>query len=143
MVNKVLLIGRLGADPVAEYTQSQTPYCRFSLATTEKRGGKDGAPSKEETEWHNIIAWDKTAELCSRYLSKGRRVYIEGKLRTSSWEKNGQKQYKTEIVANNVQFLDSATQKEQPTPSMPVRQPVHRNQKSQPPAGDDLNSIPF
>lgn len=142
MVNKVLLIGRLGADPVTEYTQSKQQYCRFSLATTERRAAKEGGLPSEQTEWHNIVAWDKTAEQCARYLSKGRRVYIEGKIRTRNWEKDGQRHYKTEIVANNVQFLDSASPKDQPTAAIPTKQYEKKAQKV-PHEYEDLNAIPF
>jgi single-strand DNA-binding protein len=140
MVNKVLLIGRLGQDPKLEYTQNQQAFCRFSIATTERRPGKDGAPASEQTEWHNIVAWEKTAEQCERYLSKGRRVYIEGKIRTRNWEKDGQRHYKTEIVANNVQFLDSPSAKE-PIQSLPNKTPHQQKMKSQ--EHDELHAIPF
>jgi single-strand DNA-binding protein len=142
MVNKVFLIGRLGQDPKLEYTQSKQAFCRFSLATTERRAGKDGSLPSEQTEWHNIVAWEKTAEQCERYLSKGRRVYIEGKIRTRNWEKDGQRHYKTEIVANNVQFLDSAASKDQPVAAMPPKQHEKKTQKS-PHEYEDLNAIPF
>jgi len=106
-VNKVLLIGRLGKDPEIRYTNSGAPVASFSIATSESWVGKDGKKD-ERTEWHKIVAWGKLGELCGEYLAKGRRVYIEGKLQTRNYQdKNGEKKYITEIVALNVQFLDS------------------------------------
>jgi single-strand DNA-binding protein len=104
-VNKVILIGNLGRDPELRYTQSGQPVANFSLATSEQFGKKDGTRD-ERTEWHRIVAWGRTAELCAQYLSKGRTVYIEGRLQTREWEnREGQKQRTTEVVAQTVQFL--------------------------------------
>ena len=105
-VNKVILVGNLGRDPELRYTQSGQAVANFTLATTDRFGGKDGAERQERTEWHRIVAWARTAELCAQYLSKGRSVYIEGRLQTREWEdKDGQKRRTTEIVAQTVQFL--------------------------------------
>ena len=104
-VNKVILVGNLGRDPELRYTQQGTAVANFTLATNENFQKKDGSRD-ERTEWHRIVAWGKTAELCSQYLSKGRTVYIEGRIQTREWEnKEGQKQKTTEIVAQTVQFL--------------------------------------
>ena len=104
-VNKVILIGNLGRDPELRYTASGTAVANFTLATTENIRTKDGG-REERTEWHRIVAWARTAELCAQYLSKGRSVYIDGRLQTREWEdKEGQKRRTTEIVANSVQFL--------------------------------------
>jgi single-strand DNA-binding protein len=104
-VNKVILIGNLGRDPELRYTQGGQAVANFTLATTERFPGKDGE-RQERTEWHRIVAWARTAELCAQYLSKGRSVYIEGRLQTREWEdKEGQKRRTTEIVAQTVQFL--------------------------------------
>lgn len=105
-VNKVIIIGRLGKDPELRRTQSGTAVCSFTVATSSKHTDKQGQ-AVEETEWHNIVAWSKTAELCCQYIFKGSKVYIEGRLKTRSWDDNGQKRYTTEIVANDVKFLDS------------------------------------
>lgn len=110
-LNRVQLIGHLGADPEMRYTSAGMPVTTFSLATNRQWTSKDGAP-QEETDWHNIIAWDKLAQLCSEYLSRGRLVYIEGRIHTRSWESNGQKQYKTEIVASDMLILDSKNNSE-------------------------------
>lgn len=104
-VNKVILIGNLGRDPELRYTQSGQPVANFSLATSEQFTKKDGTRD-ERTEWHRIVAWARTAELCAQYLSKGRTVYVEGRLQTREWEnREGQKQRTTEVVAQTVQFL--------------------------------------
>jgi single-strand DNA-binding protein len=104
-VNKVILIGNLGRDPELRYTQGGQAVANFTLATNERFSTKDG-DKQERTEWHRIVAWGRTGELCAQYLSKGRSVYIEGRLQTREWEdKEGQKRKTTEIVANTVQFL--------------------------------------
>lgn len=106
-VNKVMLIGNLGADPDMRYTPSGTGVCELSLATGETWTDKNGE-RQERTEWHRIVVWGKRAETCSKYLAKGRQCYVEGRLRTRSWEdKEGNKRYTTEVVATDVQFLGS------------------------------------
>ena len=106
-VNKVILIGNLGRDPELRYTKSGQAVANFSLATNERWKDKDGQ-SQERTEWHRIVTWGKTAELCAQYLSKGRTTYLEGRLQTREYEdKDGIKRYTTEIVAQNVTFLGS------------------------------------
>lgn len=105
MINKVILIGNLGADPEMRQTQAGKPVCSFRVATSERWKGQDGQ-MKESSEWHKIVAWDRLAETCSEYLHKGSKVYIEGKLQTRKWQnKDGADQYTTEIIANNVKFL--------------------------------------
>jgi single-strand DNA-binding protein len=104
-VNKVILIGNLGRDPELRYTQGGQAVANFTLATNERFSTKDGE-KQERTEWHRVVAWGRTGELCAQYLSKGRSVYLEGRLQTREWEdKEGQKRRTTEIVANTVQFL--------------------------------------
>jgi single-strand DNA-binding protein len=104
-VNKVILIGNLGRDPELRYTQGGQAVANFTLATNERFSTKDG-DKQERTEWHRIVAWGRTGELCAQYLSKGRSVYLEGRLQTREWEdKEGQKRRTTEIVATTVQFL--------------------------------------
>jgi len=105
MVNKVILIGNLGADPEVRFTQSGTAVATLRIATTEKWRGKDGQ-MQEQTEWHRVTAWQRLAEICRDYLSKGSRVYIEGKLRTNKWQdQNGNDRYTTEIVAREMKML--------------------------------------
>jgi len=106
-VNKVILIGNLGRDPELRYTKGGQAVANFSLATSDSFTNREGT-REERTEWHRIVAWAKTAELCAKYLSKGRTVYIEGQLRTRDWEdKDGNKRQTTEVHAQTVQFLGS------------------------------------
>lgn len=106
-VNKVILIGNLGADPELRYTANGTAVARLNIATTETYVDRDGN-RQEQTEWHRVVAWRKLAEICGQYLSKGRQVYIEGRLRTTSYEKDGIKRYTTEIEAREMLMLGSA-----------------------------------
>ena len=104
-VNKVILIGNLGANPELRYTQGQQAVANLRLATTEKWTDKNGQ-KQEATEWHRVVVWGKQAEICGQYLTKGRQVYIEGSIRTRQWQdQQGQKRFTTEIVARNVQML--------------------------------------
>jgi len=104
-VNKVILVGNLGADPEIRYTPSGTAVANFRLATSETRANKDGQ-KETRTEWHKIVTFGKLAEICGEYLAKGKQVYIEGKIQTRSWDdKDGNKKYMTEIVANTMQML--------------------------------------
>lgn len=104
-VNKVILVGHLGQDPKIKYVTSGQAVCDLRIATDESYTDK-GGEKKEATEWHSVVVWGKQAENCANFLSKGRQVYVEGRLRTRTWDdKDGKKQYKTEIVAATVQFL--------------------------------------
>ena len=101
-VNKVILVGNLGKDPEVRYTPSGQAVANFTIATNENWTDKQGQ-KQERTEWHRIVVWGKAAELCGEYLSKGRQVYVEGRLQTREWtNKEGAKQYTTEVVANPV-----------------------------------------
>ena len=106
-VNKVILVGRLGKDPEIRSIPSGTSVAKFSLATDERFTDKTGE-KQERTEWHNIVAWGKLAEICGQYLRKGKLVYIEGSIRTDSWDdkETGVKKYRTEIIANTMQMLE-------------------------------------
>lgn len=103
-VNKVILIGNVGRDPELRHLPDGRAVTSFSIATTERWKDK-GGQQQEKTEWHNIVTFDRLAEICGEYLSKGKQVYIEGRLQTRSWEKDGQKQYRTEIVAREMKML--------------------------------------
>jgi len=104
-VNKVILVGNLGKDPELRYTASGAAVATFSLATSERYKDRDGN-SQEKTEWHNIVAWRQLAEICGKYLHKGRQVYIEGRIQTRSYDdRDGNKRYITEIVADQMQML--------------------------------------
>jgi single-strand DNA-binding protein len=105
-VNKVILVGHLGKDPDVKYTPSGTPVATFSMATNERFKDKSGE-WQERTEWHNIVAWQRLAEIVGEYVSKGNKLYIEGRLRTSSWDdrQSGEKKFRTEIVATDLVLL--------------------------------------
>jgi single-strand DNA-binding protein len=105
-VNKVILVGNLGKDPEIKYTPSGTPVAKFSLATNERYKDKAGE-WQDRTEWHNIVAWQRLAEIVGEYVKKGAKVYIEGRIQTSSWEdkQSGEKKYRTEIIANDLVLL--------------------------------------
>src|SRR3989337_387123 len=107
MVNKAILIGRLGADPEVRYTPDGLMITNFNMATDESRKDKNGERI-QKTEWHRIVAFGKLAEIVGKYLSKGKMVFIEGRIQTRSWEdKEGNKRYTTEIIASNMRMLDS------------------------------------
>ena len=104
-VNKVILIGNLGADPEVRYTPSGKAVANFRIATSEQWTNKDGE-KEERTEWHRIVAWGRLGEICGEYLHKGRQVYVEGRLQTRAWEdRDGNKKYTTEVVAQTMQML--------------------------------------
>jgi single-strand DNA-binding protein len=104
-INKVILIGNLGADPELRYTSAGTPVADLRLATSRKFKSRDGG-LQEDTQWHRVVVWSKQAENCKEYLSKGSQVYVEGRLQTRQWEdRDGNKRYTTEVVAETVQFL--------------------------------------
>lgn len=125
MVNKAILVGNLGKDPEIRYTSSGKAVCNFTLATTEKT--KDN----EYTEWHRITVWGNQAEACANYLSKGSKVYVEGRIETRSYEKDGVTRYTTEINAYTVQFLDSK------------KDSVKGNDFKLDPVDDDDGDVPF
>lgn len=106
-VNKAIVLGFLGRDPELRYLQSGQPVCRLNVATSRRFTNKNNEQI-EETEWHRVSVWGKQAEHCNNYLSKGRQVYVEGRLRTSKYEKDGAEHYTTEIVADTVQFIGGA-----------------------------------
>ena len=112
-VNKVILIGNLGRDPELRYTSGGTPVANFSVATTERWRNQEGE-MQEHTEWHNIVAWRRLAEVAGEYLKKGSRIYLEGKIRTRTWEQEGQKRYRTEIMLDNMLMLDARGEPGQP-----------------------------
>lgn len=104
-VNKVILVGNLGADPDMRFTPSGQGVCELRVATSESWNDKNGQ-RQERVEWHRIVVWGKRAEVCSKYLAKGRQVYVEGRIQTRTYDdKDGNKRYITEVIANDVQFL--------------------------------------
>ncbi|MCG8563609.1 MAG: single-stranded DNA-binding protein [Desulfobacterales bacterium] len=104
-LNKVMLIGNLGRDPEIRYSQSGVAVVNFSIATSEQWTDKNTGDRQEKTEWHRIVVFGRQAEVCEKYLNKGSQIYIEGRLQTRSYEKDGQTVYTTEVVASNFQFL--------------------------------------
>jgi single-strand DNA-binding protein len=133
-LNKVMLIGRLGADPEVRYTNSGSQVTNFTLATNEYWTGPDGK-REERTEWHRIVAFGKLAEICGKYLNKGKQVYLGGRIRTRSWEdREGTKRYVTEIVAQEMKMLGVSPQEERVAEVEPLGPPDG-------PAPDD--DIPF
>ncbi len=120
-VNKVILIGNLGSDPEVKYTPNGTAVANFNIATNESWVTKDGK-KEERTEWHKIVVWSKLAELCGEYLAKGRPVYLEGRLQTRDWnDKDGNKRYTTEIVAQTIQFLGGPGERGERSEGRPAR----------------------
>lgn len=145
-VNKVILLGRLGQDPELKYTPSGVPVCKFSVATSESFTNKTSGEKTETTEWHNVVTWNKLAENCAKYLTKGRQAYVEGKLQTRSWDDktSGQKRYATEIVANDVVFIGDASQKQAQQGTVqnaPIQEAPQNTASRTPPA--NLDDIPF
>jgi len=133
-LNKVILIGRLGKDPELKHTESGHCVGSFSLATSEKFLSKDGQ-KREKTEWHNIIAWDKQAELAEKYLKKGQEVYIEGRIETRSWDdRDGNKRNRTEIKTDKLVFIGTGSNRSDSAPA-PSAQPVDQESTFE---GEDL-----
>ena len=127
-INKVILVGNLGKDPQLNITTKGVDVCNFSVATSESWKDKTTGEKKERTEWHRIVAWDKLGQNCAKHLSKGRQVYIEGKIQSRAYDdKDGVKRYVTEIIANDVQFLGKKSNSD--------------SRNDIPPVGDD--DIPF
>jgi single-strand DNA-binding protein len=147
-VNKVILVGHLGRDPEVRYTTSGTAMIQFSIATNEPVRGEDGK-WEERAEWHRVVAFDRLAETCSQLLSKGRLVYVEGRLRTRQWEdQQGNKRYTTEINAREIQVLDGAGQARQAESMVPAASGQNATARSlnaelPPASGPPEDDIPF
>lgn len=146
-VNKAILIGNLGKDPEIQYLDNNVSVARFSLATNDSYKDKDGN-RVDQTEWHNIVAWRGLAKIAEDYLKKGSRIYLEGKIRTRSWDdkQTGEKKYTTEIVADNFIMLDRKDESagggnyasaSKPT-AAPREVPASSHEDNTPPPGDDL-----
>lgn len=149
-INKVILIGNLGADPEVRYTQSNNAVCNLRLATSEQWRDKQSGEQRENTEWHSVVLFSRLGEIAGEYLRKGSKVYIEGRLQTRKWQdQNGQDRYTTEIVASDMQMLDSRGGDAPMGESggygggRPRQQP-QRQAPSAPPVEDDMgDDIPF
>jgi single-strand DNA-binding protein len=141
-INKVILVGNLGQDPEVKFTAGGAAVTTLSIATSDSWKDKDSGMDKERTEWHRVVLWRRLAEIAGEYLKKGSKVYIEGQVQTRKWEQEGQTRYTTEIIARDIQFLDSrgsantssqegaATTNEEPAPDVPE-------------SGIDDDDIPF
>ncbi len=142
-LNKVMLIGRLGADPEARSTSTGSTVVNFSLATGDSYKDKTTGQTVEKTEWHRIVAWDKLGEICRQYLHKGSLVYIEGRLQTRSWDdkETGKKNYMTEIVATDMQILTPKSQSDKGN-YMPPAPPPEAYDESPAPAASPKASAP-
>jgi single-strand DNA-binding protein len=151
-INKVILIGRLGRDPEVKYTPSGSPVAKFSLATDEVFKDRSGEQQRR-TEWHNIVAWNKLAEICGEYLTKGKLVYIEGSIRSRQWEDQaGNKRTAYDIVARDMKMLGSKAESDRaaaaasaaaPTPA--ERPPVEKPPAAEPPGEPEITDedVPF
>lgn len=148
-VNKVILIGRLGKDPEVRNLESGATVANFTMATTETYKDKTTGEKKEITEWHNIVLWRGAAEVAAKYLHKGDLVYIEGRLRTRSWEKEGVTRYITEVVGETMNMLGTkgnTGSNAERSPSTSSQAPVHTNSPVEAPKPSSENStddLPF
>jgi len=143
-VNKVILIGRLGKDPELKFTNTGTPVARFTLATDESFKDRAGEQQKR-TEWHNIVAWNKLAEICGEYLTKGKQVYVEGSIRSRQWEDQaGNKRTVHEIIARDVRMLGSRADSERGSTAEPaVDRSASQETPSPPESQITDDDIPF
>ncbi len=144
-INKVILVGRLGADPEVKTIAQGSTVASLNLATSETWNDKNGQ-RQEKTEWHRIVVWGKLAEICGKHLTKGRQIYVEGRLQTRQWDdKQGQKRYTTEIVATTVQFLGAQGEQRAGSPSQGAQSTGGDNfQDFGPePSFDSSEEIPF
>jgi single-strand DNA-binding protein len=139
-VNKVILLGRLGADPEVKTLESGTKVATIRLATTERYKDKEGN-QKEMTEWHNVVLWRGLADITDKYLKKGGQVYIEGRIKTRKWtDQSGADRYSTDIVASEMTLLGGAPGTNTPSSES---SPSRGNEASQPPIGDIDDDLPF
>jgi single-strand DNA-binding protein len=157
-LNKVMLIGNLGKDPELRFTQAGLAVASFSIATSEEWTDKNTNEKKEKTEWHRIVAFGKLGEICGKYLTKGRQIYVEGKLQTRSWEQDGVTKYTTEILISDMQMLgakgadgasysqesgyENRSQQAAPSQNLAQRQQMPTATQPPPPGGFD-DDIPF
>jgi single-strand DNA-binding protein len=147
-INKVILIGNLGADPETRYSQGGNAVTRLRVATTDTWRDRQSGEQQERTEWHNVVCFSRLAEIAGEYLRKGSKVYIEGSLSTSSWEQDGQKRYRTEVIARDMQMLDArggpgGAGESAPTGFESRRPPAADNRPTLPDDDDFDDDIPF
>ena len=147
-VNKAIILGNVGNDPELKYTANGNAIANISIATSESWKDKQTGQKQEKTEWHKVSAFGRLAEIIGEYVKKGSKVYIEGKIQTRKWQdKNGEDRYTTEIVANELQLLDSRSdtpaQAPQQRPQAPQAPQAPKTQYAPPPQFDDDPEIPF
>ncbi|MBP7514090.1 MAG: single-stranded DNA-binding protein [Flavobacteriales bacterium] len=145
-VNKVILIGNLGADPEIRHLQNDVSVANFRIATSETFKDKNTGEKREQTEWHSIVAWRGLAVIAEKYLKKGSKVYVEGKLRTRKWEKDGVERYTTEIMADEMTLLDRPSgQAPAPAQAQAHGQAAPAPARTSAPAsgGEELDDLPF
>lgn len=142
-VNKVILIGNLGKDPEVKYLESKVPVAKFPIATNETWKDRNGE-KKEHTEWHNVVLWRGLAEISEKYLQKGDRVYIEGRLRTRSWDdKDGNKRYTTDVIADNMTMLTERKDSSQESNDSTILDENPSENPSENPPENPVNDLPF
>ena len=143
-LNKVQLIGRLGKDPELRSFENGSKVCSFSLATDEQWKDKVTGEKKTRVEWHNVVVWGSLADICSKYLKKGSQIFVEGKLRTRDWEKDGIKRYTTEVFVDDMLMLGSKDDRPaQAAPPVSAQHaPAQQQQGSSTPA-DQTDDLPF
>lgn len=147
MVNKVILVGNVGKDPEVQYISPDMPVAKFTVATSESYKDKNGE-RVTNTEWHNVVAWRGLAKIVEQYIHKGSQVYIEGRISTRSYEKDGQTRYFTEIIANEMKMLGKRSEGESPYPqasSQPAdaQRPAHVNEPMPPIQSSSEDDLPF
>ncbi len=138
-VNKVILIGNLGADPEVRTLENGVKVARISIATTEVYKDKNTGERRENTEWHRVVLWRRLAEIAETYIKKGHKVYLEGKLQTSSYDENGITKYSTDIVAQNLTMLTARNEGQGGNPPFPTTPPSVENASTNGPTDD----LPF
>lgn len=142
-VNKVIIVGRLGKDPEVRHLESGAAVANFSVATSEVYKDRNTGERKEQTEWHNVVLWRGLADIAEKYLTKGDMVYIEGKLRTRSWEKDGVTRYTTEIVGDNMTMLGSRGGEGGGAPAMRPQESAPTQAAADISLEDDSDDLPF
>lgn len=144
-VNKVILVGRLGKDPEVRHLENGASVANFSIATSETYKDRTTGEKREQTEWHNIVLWRGLADVAEKYVKKGDMIYVEGKLRTRSWEKDGITRYTTEVVGDNMTMLGGGQASSQSGVQSPSQNSYAAEPKASPaPASDDpIDDLPF
>jgi len=145
-INKVILVGNVGGDPEVRYMPSGSAVVNLTLATSESWKDKNTGENVEKTEWHRVVFFNRLAEIVGEYVRKGSKLYVEGRLQTRSWDQDGVKRYATEVVANEMQMLDSRGAGQGPSDfGQTTSQPPPQNEAQQPPPNFDNfdDDIPF